>query len=176
MSLYDSGLVLVAAHWRNLLTGRTVAAPHTAVQRGHFVDTPPRLRLVEHPESLFSKRPVEVEWGELTQPDGTGPAPIVGDKSESSSTMFVRVGYLQGGGTAGDGDRISVADEMARDEKLIRLMLQEQANFDEDTTGLMQVLRVRAKPNFATGADRRALLEIEFRVRIRDTDPTEFSY
>lgn len=158
----------VCTLFRELLEGQR--GVEYRIASGRFIPTDGRYRLVDQPESIFSAsrgRPYEVEWVEQNQPDGTGPTRLTGFRYEASATVVARLGYLQGGGK--DGTLTDVQRLMDEDLLAVRRACEHSANFVD--TGVVHVLFRSGRVRFATGDDRRALLDLEFRVRFEDEEP-----
>lgn len=159
------GLYAAMAHLRDLIEGGLAGVTY-AVEAGRFRRTDQRLRLEHQPETAVDGR-YEVEplsWGE---PDDT-PANVSGQLVDSAATLVLRVGYLQGGGTMMQGDYVGVGDRMAEDAFLLRRLISEPQNFDGQNTNITECIMQPATFRYATPPDRRAILEIPFRVRLED--------
>lgn len=160
----EYALVATAQRFRDLILGAPVTTPHS-IDAGRFRAIDNTVPLADQPLSIFAEKPFEVVWTEEGIPDETGPEPVSGNLVDSSATLLVRVGYLHGVGKA-----INVSDAAATDARLIRRVLEEPGNYDADNTGLEQCNRIRSR---LSGPDRdgRVLLEIQFRVRMREDQP-----
>ncbi len=163
MSTQDA-LPAVCARFRSLIAGVPTPTVHS-VTPGTFRAIDNTVPLAQQPQGIFASKPFEVVWTEEGIPDETGPEPVYGNLVESSATILVRVGYLQGVGRS-----VNVSDDAARDARLIRRVLEEPGNYDQGNTGLEKVDRIRSRLGLADG-DGRVLMEMTFRVRMREDQP-----
>lgn len=159
----ENALPLILTRFRELLAGATTGDIHT-VAAGYFRNPDPSTRLIDQPVGAFSVRPVEVEW--LAEESADPEQPVTGNLIDRQADIAVRVGYVLG------ADIQSLQTQMYEDGRLIRRVLEHPQNYDSATTGLMTVTHVSMKTNFDSGdGDRRALLEMTFRVLYREDQP-----
>ena len=151
--------------FRDLLEGAPTSTPHS-VPAGTFRRGDLTVPLAQQNAGTFHQKPYEVVWQEEGIPDETGPEEVSGNLVDSSATVLVRVGYRHG-----VGKDVSVSDSAAIDARLIRRVLEEPGNYDGDNTGIVQVNRVRSRLGQQDG-DGRVLLEMQFRIRLREDQPT----
>lgn len=159
------GLYAAMSRLRDLVEGGIPGAIY-AVDSGRFRRTDQRLRLEHQPETAVDGR-YELEpvsWGE---PDD-GAANLSGELVDSAATLVLRVGYLQGGGTMAQGDYVGIGDRMAEDAFLLRRLISAPQNFDGGDTNIVSIVMQPATFRYAVPPDRRAILEIPFRVRLED--------
>lgn len=161
----ENALPAVCQRFRELILGAPTTTPHS-ISAGTFRAIDNTAPLAAQPAGIFHQRPFEVDWEEHTFADVTGPDTLAGNLVDTSATVRVSVGYRMGVGHA-----INVSDAAAVDARLIRRVLEEPGNYDAASTGLEEVnwLRARkAKPD----ADGRVVVELLFRVRMREDQPT----
>lgn len=151
--------------FRDLILGAPVTTPH-GVSAGRFRAIDNTGPLAKQPAGIFHEKPFEVVWTEEGIPDETGPDTLSGDLVDRSATVLVRVGYRHGVGKS-----ITVSDAAYEDARLIRRVLEEPGNYDGMVTGLVKVDHVRSRLGQPDG-DGRVLCEMQFRVRMREDQPT----
>lgn len=162
--MIENSVPKVADLFRALILGKATGNQHVC-PLGRFRRADPSARLVDQQTGAFSVRPFEVEWVEEGIPS-SGAQPVTGNLVDVQAEIHVRVGYVLG------SDIELVQREMYEDARLIRRVLEEPGNYDQAVTGLMTVERVNSKTSFDTGTgDRRALLEMTFRVECREDQP-----
>ena len=161
----ENALSAACARFRALIEGAPVTTPH-GVTAGRFRPNDLTVPLAQQPAGTFHQKPYEVVWLEEGIPDETGPEELSGNLVDLSATVAVRVGYRQG-----VGRDISVSEAAYEDARLLRRVLEEPGNYDGDNTGIVQVNRVRSKIG-QPDPDGRVLLEMTFRLRLREDQPT----
>lgn len=161
----QNALPAVCQRFRDLILGTPTPTAH-AIAGGTFRAIDHTAPLASQPAGIFHQKPFEVVWTEEGIPDETGPEHLSGNLVDSSATVLVRVGYRHG-----VGKDVTVSDAAATDARLIRRVLEEPGNYDGDNTGLVQANRVRSRL-IPADRDGRVILEMTFRVRVREDQPT----
>lgn len=164
MTVYNA-VSATCQRFRDLLEGAPVTTAH-GVDAGRFRRVDNTNPLEGHPAGVFHQKPFEVVWLEESFADETGPDMYSGDLVDRSATIRVSVGYRHGVGKA-----ITVSDDAYEDARLIRRVLEEPGNYDATNSGLVKVDHQRSKLGPADG-DGRVVLDMTFRVRVREDQPT----
>ncbi len=164
MAVYNA-VSAACQRFRDLMLGEPSTTAHS-IPPMTFRSIDNREPLARQPAGIFHERPFEVAWTEEGIPDETGPELLSGNLCDVSATVRVAVGYRHGVGKA-----ITVSDAAYEDARLIRRVLEEPANYDATTTGLVTVTRLRSTLGAADG-DGRVILTMQFRIRCREDQPT----
>lgn len=161
----ENALSVACQRFRDLLLGAPTGTPHY-VDAGRFREADKTSQLGQTPAGTFHQKPFEVEWDDSSQSDETGPDYVTGDLIDTSATIRVSVGYLMG-----VGRQVSVSVAAYEDSRLIRRVLEHPGNYDEDVTGISVVEWQRTRKS-KPDADGRVVMDMTFRVRVRETQPT----
>ena len=161
----ENALSLACSRFRELMNGKPTGNQHS-VPAGRFRAIDQSVPLAKQSASIYADKPYEVVWTEEGEPDETGPAMVSGNLIDLSATVMVRVGYLRG-----IGRDTSLQSDEYQDVRLIRRVLEEPRNYDSSNTGLVKVDRIKSRR--LPIDEEREMVEIQFRLRLVEDQPTQ---